>query len=142
MGIRGRGARPLKGKRRERPSPTDTPLSRRKRPQRKKISTIVDKTELSRVERNIQWVECLPITSGLLAGQNFHVYPFQRPIFEGIYRTDDNGRRIVRQALITTPRKNGKTGFPLRSSCFTYADPRRSNVDRSILRRQTGIKHP
>jgi phage terminase large subunit-like protein len=115
MGTRGRGARPLKGKKRERPRAVDTPLSRRKRPQRKIRATLQEKADVgistSRVDRNIQWVQRLPITSGLLAGQQFHVYEWQRPIFEGIYRTDEDGRRIVRQALITTPRGNGKTGL-------------------------------
>jgi phage terminase large subunit-like protein len=89
MGLRGIGARPVKRTRQRRAKDTG----------------------LSRVERNIRWVERLPITSGLLAGQKFYVYPWQRPIFEGIYRTAEDGRRIVRQALITTPRKNGKTGL-------------------------------
>ncbi len=59
----------------------------------------------------VRFIETLPVTSGLLAGQKFKVRPWQREILEGIYRTDGDGRRMVRQALITMPRKNGKTGL-------------------------------
>lgn len=89
MGIRGPNAKPVKRTRRKRAKDTG----------------------LSRVERVVRFIESLPITSGLLAGQKFKVRPWQRSILEGIYRTDDAGKRIVRQALITMPRKNGKTGL-------------------------------
>jgi phage terminase large subunit-like protein len=89
MGIRGPNAKPVKRTRRKRQT---------------------DKG-LSRVERVIRFIESLPVTSGLLAGKKFKVRPWQRSILEGIYRTDDGGKRIVRQALITMPRKNGKTGL-------------------------------
>lgn len=64
-----------------------------------------------RVERNIQWIEKLPVTSGILAGSTFQARPFQREIIENIYRIDENGNRPVRQVVISMPRKNGKTGL-------------------------------
>jgi len=61
--------------------------------------------------RIISFIESLPVTSGILAGQKFKLDKWQRDIIKGIYRTDKKGKRIVRQALITMPRKNGKTGL-------------------------------
>ena len=64
-----------------------------------------------RVERNIAWIEKLPVTSGVLAGTQFRCRPFQREILSNIYRVDEEGKRLVRQVVISMPRKNGKTGL-------------------------------
>lgn len=69
------------------------------------------KAGLSRIERVIAFVESLKITAGSHAGRKFILRPWQRAIVEAIYRVDENGRRIVRQALICVPRKNGKTAL-------------------------------
>ena len=66
-------------------------------------------------ERLIQWIECLPVPSGRLAGQRFELYPWQREIVRSLYGPD--GPR-VRQAVISIPRKNGKTGL---AACLTLA---------------------
>ena len=67
---------------------------------------------LSRPERVVRFLETLTITSGSHAGQPFIVRPWQREIIEGIYGPqNDEGRRIVRTALVSMPRKNGKTGL-------------------------------
>jgi phage terminase large subunit-like protein len=95
MGIRGPNAKPVK-------------QTGRKRASRKSAKA---NAALSRVDQVIQFIESLPITSGMLAGQQFKVRPWQRSILEGIYRTDENGKRTVRQALITMPRKQGKTAL-------------------------------
>jgi phage terminase large subunit-like protein len=89
MGQRGPGAKPVK------------------RTRRKRLAN----TSLSRVERVIQFIELLPITSGMLAGQQFKIRPWQKSILEGIYRTDEDRKRIVRQAMLTLPRKQGKTAL-------------------------------
>lgn len=65
----------------------------------------------TRADRLINWVECLPITSGVLAGKPFKLRTWQKKEIKEIYRTDKSGKRIVRQALFTIPRKNGKTGL-------------------------------
>lgn len=62
-------------------------------------------------EQVINFAESLPITSGLLAGRAFRLDVWQRQMIKGIYEIDDDGKRIVRQALITMPRKSGKTGL-------------------------------
>jgi phage terminase large subunit-like protein len=57
----------------------------------------------------VRFIEALKITSGIFAGQQFKLRPWQREIIEAIYATDADGRRIKRQVLLTIPRKNGKT---------------------------------
>lgn len=95
MGLRGPNAKPVnKNKRGAKP--------RHRRPSWLKPG-------LSRAERVIKWIEHLRITSGSHAGRKFKLRPWQRTIIKAIYRTDRSGKRIVRQALITVPRKNGKT---------------------------------
>jgi len=64
---------------------------------------------LTRAERVIKFIEGLKITSGSHAGRKFRLRPWQRAIVEAIYATDRAGKRVVRTALITVPRKNGKT---------------------------------
>ncbi|MPZ36769.1 MAG: terminase large subunit [Rhizobiales bacterium] len=92
MGLRGIGAKPIK--------PGAKPPRRR---------TSWRKAGLSRADRLCKFIESLTISSGSHAGRKFRLRPWQREIITAIYRTDENGRRIVRQALITVPRKNGKT---------------------------------
>lgn len=93
MGLRGIGAKPVK------------------RPDKKvRAKKALWDPKASRVERIVQFIENLPVTSGKFAGQMFKVRPWQREIIEGIYGGAD-GKRHVRQALITMPRKNGKTGL-------------------------------
>ncbi|ADK85603.1 Terminase [Desulfarculus baarsii DSM 2075] len=65
---------------------------------------------LSRAARVIIFVESLPITSGMHAGRRFRLRPWQKKIVKALYRTR-GGRRVVRKALLTLPRKNGKTAL-------------------------------
>lgn len=69
-----------------------------------------DKPRLNRASRVIKFIESLPITSGVHAGRKFKLRPWQKKIVRAIYKTR-RGRRIVRTALITMPRKNGKTAL-------------------------------
>jgi phage terminase large subunit-like protein len=57
----------------------------------------------------IAFIEHLTIASGKGAGEKFHLRPWQREIIEGIYATDQDGIRLVSEALMTVARKNGKT---------------------------------
>lgn len=61
-------------------------------------------------ERVIRFIENLTNTAGPAAGKSFKLRPWQKAIIRGIYdpQTEDS-RRIVRTALITMPRKQGKT---------------------------------
>lgn len=67
-----------------------------------------EKKGLSRAERVIKFCECLPVTSGTLAGKKLKLRPWQKKIIRAIYRIK-NRRRLIRTALITIPRKNGKS---------------------------------
>lgn len=98
MGLRGPGAKPVK-------KAGEPAAKSRKRPRAWQLPG------LSRAERVIAFVESLSITAGVHAGRKFILRPWQRAIIEAIYRVDQDGRRIVRQALVTIPRKNGKTGL-------------------------------
>lgn len=67
---------------------------------------------LSRADRVIAFIESLKITSGEHAGKPFILRPWQRDIVKAIYGpVGENRRRLIRQALLTIPRKNGKTGL-------------------------------
>lgn len=63
---------------------------------------------LTRPGRVIAFCEFLPITSGVHAGRKLRLRPWQKEIINAIYATK-RGRRFVRTALITLPRKNGKS---------------------------------
>lgn len=66
--------------------------------------------QLDAVHRVISFLERLTVPSGFGAGTPLRVRPWQRGIIEGIYGPRDaHGRRRVRTALISLPRKNGKT---------------------------------
>lgn len=65
---------------------------------------------LTRAERVRVFIETLKITAGIHAGKPFKVRAWQwESIIRPLYETDADGRRIKRQALVTIPRKNGKT---------------------------------
>jgi phage terminase large subunit-like protein len=68
-----------------------------------------EKRGLSRAGRVVAFIECLPITSGMHSGQKMQLRPWQREIIEAVYRVGGDGRRVVRTALLTLPRKNGKS---------------------------------
>lgn len=53
--------------------------------------------------------EMMPCTSGTQAGKPFSLRGWQKELIRGMYKTDRKGRRIVRQSVISMPRKNGKT---------------------------------
>jgi phage terminase large subunit-like protein len=96
MGLRGIGAKPV-----NRSAPAAKGTRRKREPW--------EKRGLSRAGRVIAFIETLKITSGMHAGKPFQLRPWQRQIIEAIYAADAEGRRIIRQALLTFPRKNGKT---------------------------------
>ena len=70
-----------------------------------------NKKGLSRADRVIRFCEFLPITAGIHAGKRLVLRPWQKEIVRAIYATDENGLRKVRTALISLPRKNGKTAL-------------------------------
>lgn len=99
MGLRGPGA---KGRRN---AAEPAAMARRRAPKWKKRG-------LSRVERVVAFLEALTVTSGALAGQPFRFRPWQREFVEAVYGpADATARRLVRTAVLSMARKNGKTGI-------------------------------
>jgi phage terminase large subunit-like protein len=64
---------------------------------------------LSRAERVVRFVETLPCTAGPLAGTTLRLRPWQKRFIREVYRTDKAGNRLVRTAVLSVARKNGKT---------------------------------
>src|SRR5215831_9916401 len=65
--------------------------------------------DLSRWQRIEAFLQDLTIGSGKDAGQKLRLRPFQRDFIRAVYREDKSGRRPVRTALFSLPRKQGKT---------------------------------
>lgn len=68
-----------------------------------------DAPGLSRAQRMITFCETLPITSGTLAGTKLRLRPWQKRFVNSVYKTDRNGNRLIRTAVLSVGRKNGKT---------------------------------
>jgi phage terminase large subunit-like protein len=94
MGMRGINATP----KRRKPSPS---ASLEQHPW--------DAPSLSRAERVVRFVNSLPCTAGPLAGKPLKLRPWQRKFIKAVYRTDKAGNRLVRTAVLSVGRKNGKT---------------------------------
>jgi phage terminase large subunit-like protein len=88
-----------------------SPISKAIKPRRASRAKTLpwNRKGLSRAGRVIAFCEFLPITSGIHAGRRLVLRPWQREIVNGIYATNGDGLRMVRTALVTLPRKNGKT---------------------------------
>ena len=96
MGLRGPGAKPIK--------------KAEKRAVEAAEALPWEAEGLTRVDRVVAFLEFLPVTSGALAGHPFKVRPWQRQFLETVYAMDGE-RRPVRTAVLSMPRKNGKTGL-------------------------------
>lgn len=105
MGQRGPGAKPIKKRNWINPKPQIKRTGH-------KVDFCWQDPALSRPARVATFLDTLPVTSGALAGTTFKTRDWQfRDIIEPIYSTDANGRRLVRESIISMPRKNGKTGI-------------------------------
>ncbi len=98
MGLRGPGAKPMKKRSVEAPAEA--------------VGALPWEAEgLTRVERVVAFLEFLPVTSGALAGSQFKVRPWQRAFLEAVYGVADGATRPVRTAVLSMPRKQGKTAL-------------------------------
>jgi len=70
-----------------------------------------DRKKYSRAEKVIACCESLPITAGMHAGRKLVLRDWQKEIIQAIYAVDETGKRKIRTALITLPRKNGKSSL-------------------------------
>ena len=95
MGMRGIGATPKR--------------TAKKRPVISRDVHPWQKPGLSRAERVIKFVETLPVTAGPLAGTTLKLRPWQKKFIRAVHKTDKAGNRLVRTAVLSVGRKNGKT---------------------------------
>ena len=94
MGKRGIGARPKGGN--------------QAKPDRKRLFPW-DNAKLPMSERFFLFAESLPISSGKLAGQSFRLRDWQKDMLRPVFDRQADGKRVIRTALFSFPRKNGKT---------------------------------
>lgn len=72
----------------------------------------VPKNNIARVKRIIEFIEKLNIPSGEGQGKTFKLNESERRFIQDTYGpTNKNGKRIVRKAIYSLARKNGKTAF-------------------------------
>jgi phage terminase large subunit-like protein len=65
-----------------------------------------------RAQDVIDFIETLTIPSGSGQGERFKLMPWQRKFIEHVYGPNDRkGNRLVRRAILSTARKNGKTAL-------------------------------
>ena len=72
-----------------------------------------EKSGLTRAQRVIRFVESLPCTSGPKAGTLFKLRRWQRKFIQAVYKTNKTGERLVRTAVLSVGRGNGKTTLVL-----------------------------
>lgn len=74
------------------------------------VSGVADWREpgISRADAVCRFIEQLPCTAGVFAGELLRLRDWQRDMIEAVYATE-GGRRQIRTALWTMPRKQGKT---------------------------------
>jgi phage terminase large subunit-like protein len=99
---------------------------------------------LTRPQRMIRFIESLPCTQGYGAGGPLYMHGFQQEIIERIYGPSrPDGGRLVRTALITLPRKQGKstTAAALVAAhlCGPMVEPRGQIVSAATDRQQAAI---
>jgi phage terminase large subunit-like protein len=99
---------------------------------------------LTRPQRVIRFVESLPCTQGYGEGGPLFMHPFQKDIITGIYGpTRSDGRRMVRTALVTMPRKQGKStlsaALVMAHLCGPMVEPRGQIYSAATDRQQAGI---
>ena len=66
----------------------------------------------TRVEKVVNFMQAMKIPEGKLAGQPFRLIKSQVDFLNAVYGPhDENGHRIVKEAIFSEPRKNGKSTF-------------------------------
>lgn len=71
-----------------------------------------DRPQIKRSDRVIEFCELLTVPDGKDVGKPFRLREWQKDIIRGIYDPQTlEGKRIIRSALITMARKNGKTSL-------------------------------
>src|SRR3974390_1835261 len=86
-----------------------TPKPKQPRPPILNLKHPWEKRGLSLSDRVIKFCETLPITAGPLVGTKLKLRPWQKRFIRAVYKTDKSGGRLVRTAILSVGRKNGKT---------------------------------
>lgn len=73
------------------------------------------KNNTKRVQDIIRFIEKLKVPSGRGEGKPFKLRPFQKQFIRDVYGPVKDGRRVVRRAINSLARKNGKTAL---TSCL------------------------
>ena len=132
MGMRGPGAMPKKR--------TDAVS---KPPKRARGTADWRNDTLSMPDRVIAFMEELPITAGKLAGQQMKLREWQKDFIKAVYGPQREGKRLVRTALLSLPRKNGKSqiaaGLALAHLCGPCAEMRGQVYSAASDRNQAAI---
>lgn len=131
MGLRGISAQQKK-----------TKPGKKRRPSQRRHPWLAD--GLNRAERVVAFLEDLPVTSGPLAGSKMRLLPEQRDFVEEVYGpVGDDGLRVVRTALWSAARKNGKSGLAaglcLCHLCGPEAEPRGQCFSAAAAQNQSGL---
>jgi phage terminase large subunit-like protein len=87
-----------------------------------------EKAGLSAAAKVIAFIESLPCTSGPLAGTMFKLRPWQKRFIRDVYKTDKNGKRLVRTAVLSMGRGNGKTALAAMLALWSLVQERRAEV--------------
>ncbi len=129
MGLRGPGSN------RKTLFPTAGKKRRRKHPWELK--------GLSRAARVIAFLESLPCTKGYGAGEPLKLLDFQKDWIEAVYADGQDGERIVRTAVLSAGRGNGKTvmiaGLCLAHLVGPEAEPRAEVYSAAAVREQAAL---
>ena len=120
MGLRGIGATRKKGASERQDDPARRPAVHGASP------------GLGRAERVIRFVETLPVTAGPLAGTTLKLRPWQKKFIRAVYKTNKQGDRLVRTAVLSVARKNGKTQIAA-ALCLAHLSGPESEPERRVL---------
>ena len=99
---------------------------------------------MNRADKIIQFIETLRLPDGTNVGKPFILREWQKTIIREVYNpTDNNGKRLVRQAVLSMGRKNGKSvmisAICLCHLCSRIAIKNGQLYSLSIDREQAGI---
>lgn len=83
---------------------------------------------LSPATKVILFIESLPVTAGPLAGTLFKLRPWQKRFIRTVYKTDRHGKRLVRTAVLSMGRGNGKTTLAAMLALWHLIQERRGEV--------------
>ena len=92
-----------------------------------------DAPGLPRAERVIRFVNSLPCTQGPLAGATPKLRPWQTKFIKAVYRCDKAGNRLVRTAVLSVSRKNGKTQLAA-ALCLCALSGPEANSEANVIR--------